>query len=370
MAVLLDDPAVAQRVLDHIDRGETDLGEAVWREPVANYRSPARLDLEIERVFRRTPTPFCPSAALPKPGSYLARTAAGTPLLAVRGKDGVVRAFRNSCRHRGAEVACGAGEAKAFTCPYHAWTYGLDGALRGAPHDYGFPGLDKAVHGLVPVRAEEHGGLVFITQAGDERIDPALPAPIAPDFRLLKARDSITEANWKIQAEGFLEGYHIMPTHRETFFPVQFDNLNVVERFGRNNRITFPYRNIEKLRGLPPAERHVGGVLTYVYHFFPNALVATFPKRTILVILEPESVGRTRTINDELAPEAVVEADRSGVKRDADFVDAGAREDKAVVESIQRGMASGANDAFTFGLFEGAIVHFHQTLHALLGEDS
>ncbi|MDT9110839.1 Rieske 2Fe-2S domain-containing protein, partial [Escherichia coli] len=90
------------RILDHIDNETTDLGETCWREPVANYRSPARLDLELERVFRRTPTPFCPSAALLEPGSYVARDAAGVPLLAVRGVDGNVRVFRNACRHRGA----------------------------------------------------------------------------------------------------------------------------------------------------------------------------------------------------------------------------------------------------------------------------
>jgi phenylpropionate dioxygenase-like ring-hydroxylating dioxygenase large terminal subunit len=368
MGALLDDPAVARRVLDHIDKGQTDVGDEVWREPVANYRSPERLAREVREVFHTTPTPFCPSAALAEPGSYVARMAGGVPLLAVRGADGMVRAFRNACRHRGAEVACGMGTTKSFVCPYHAWTYGLDGRLRGAPHDEGFPGLEKAAHGLVPVRAEEHGGLVFITQSGEARVDPDLPTPLTADFRLIKATENITEANWKISAEGFLEGYHIMPTHRDTFYPVQFDNLNVVERFGRNNRITFPYRNVEKLRGAPVEEWRVGGVLTYVYHFFPNVLVATFPKRTILVVLEPLDVGRTRTVNYEMARESELASERSGVQQAADFVDAGAREDRAVVESIQRGLASGANEAFTFGLFEAAIVHFHQCLHAALGD--
>ena len=94
MTQLLDEPAIAQRVLDHIDHKTTDLSDQCWREPVVNYCSPARLQAELEQVFRRTPTPFCPSAALPEPGSYVARDAAGTPILAVRGDDGVVRAFR------------------------------------------------------------------------------------------------------------------------------------------------------------------------------------------------------------------------------------------------------------------------------------
>ena len=99
MPILADDQQVAQRVLDHMAQRTTDLAPAVWREPVDNYLSTAVLDTEIRQVMRRTPTAFCPSAALSKPGDYVARDAAGTPLLAVRGKDGVVRAFRNACRN-------------------------------------------------------------------------------------------------------------------------------------------------------------------------------------------------------------------------------------------------------------------------------
>src|SRR5260221_7925005 len=113
MTKLLDDFLVAERILQHIDNKTTDLGEASWREPVAHYRSEARLALELERVFRRVPAAFCPSAALAEPGSYVARDAAGTPLLAVRGDDGIVRVFRNACRHRGTQLACGAGHGNA-----------------------------------------------------------------------------------------------------------------------------------------------------------------------------------------------------------------------------------------------------------------
>ena len=174
MARLLDDQSVVQRILDHIDHKTTDSSEECWREPVAHYRSPERLDLERALVFRRYPTPFCPSAALPEAGSYLAREAAGTPLLAVRGRDGAVRAFRNACRHRGTQLAEGSGCAKAFVCRYHGWTYALDGGLLHVPHEDGFPGLEKALHGLVPVQAVERSGLVFVTQDGPHDGDPGL----------------------------------------------------------------------------------------------------------------------------------------------------------------------------------------------------
>lgn len=370
---LLDDSAVAQRILDHIDARTSDRGGEVWREPVANYRSPERLAREIDRVFRATPTAFCPSAAVPEVGSFVARTAAGIPIVAVRGTDRKMRVFRNACRHRGAQVASGSGRRNAFVCPYHGWTYGLDGALKNIPHEDGFPGVEKCGHGLSEIGAIEHGGVVFVAQQPASSPPFAeladIPELLSPDLVLVSATEQETKANWKIAAEGFLEGYHIHATHRETFYPVQFDNLNVIERFGRNNRVTFPYRNIQKLRDVNPATRNVDGTLTYVYHLFPNVIVATFPKRIVMVVLEPLDVARTSFVTYTLAKKQTLEIDSPGVAHDTDFVNEGAREDRAVVESIQRGIASGANDAFTFGHFESAIVHFHRELHAALGEE-
>lgn len=369
---LLDDRAVAERILDHIDHKTTDRGDEVWREPVANYRSPERLEREIERVFRTLPSAFCPSAALAEVGSFVAREAARTPILAVRGADGKVRAFRNACRHRGSQVAMGSGRKNAFVCPYHGWTYNLDGALKNIPHEDGFPGVKKCDQGLVEIPAVEHAGVVFITQKPrlaspfDELA--GVPMLLPDDLKLVSATEQVNHANWKIAAEGFLEGYHIYTTHRETFFPVQFDNLNVVERFGRNNRVTFPYRNIQKLRTVEPKDRRVEGTLTYVYHIFPNAIVATFPQRVVMVVLEPVDVARTSFVNYTLARGETLKTNVTAVERDMDFVNAGAKEDRAVVESIQRGLSSDANDVFTFGQFEGAIVHFHRELNALLGE--
>src|SRR5258708_30386516 len=99
MTTAMDDQSVAQRVLDHIANGTTDLGQQVWREPVANYRSPERLKAEIEIVLRRPPTPVCPSAALPELGAYVAQEAAGLPIRVVRGRDRKVPPLRHACRH-------------------------------------------------------------------------------------------------------------------------------------------------------------------------------------------------------------------------------------------------------------------------------
>ena len=113
MPPLLDDHALVDRILSHIDAKTTDRGTTVWREPAANYVSPERFAQELE-VLRRVPMAFCPSAALPEPGSFVARTTVGTPLLVVRGADGIVRGFRNACRHRGMKLAEGEGCQRAL----------------------------------------------------------------------------------------------------------------------------------------------------------------------------------------------------------------------------------------------------------------
>ena len=372
MTTRMDDRSVAQRVLDHIANRTTDVGQSVWREPVANYRSEARLVAEIEKVLKRSPTPFCPSAALPEAGSYVAREAAGTPLVIVRSADGKVRAFRNACRHRGMQVAGGSGCSKAFVCRYHGWTYNLEGRLRHIPHEDGFPGFDKEAHPLVPVTAREHLGLVFVTQSeslpGDESLDQ-LDELIGPDQRVFATAERDFEVNWKILLESFIEGYHIKSTHPESFLPYGFDNLNVIDLFGRNSRVTYPFQRIKKLAKIPPQKRRVEGLLTYVYQLFPNVLITVLSRHTNVVILEPLAIDRTRQITYTLTnggggddPAALAEA-----RRDAEFVGTtGAAEDRAVVQAIQRGLGSGANEAFTFGKFESAIVHFHQTLTAAL----
>ena len=321
--------------------------------------------------MRRLPIPFCPEAALAENGSFVARTAAGTPLVAVRGNDGEVRAFRNACRHRGMQVAEGVGREKLFKCGYHGWAYSLDGELQHVPHDHGFPEFDKESHGLVPVKAEVYGGLVFITQ--EEPVGRGaladLPDLISDDQIVFDSSESTSNVNWKLNMEATLEGYHIKPTHEKTFYPYGFDNLTLLEEIGPNSRVTFPFRRIEKLREIPPAERKIDRMVTYVYNVFPFVTVAHLSNHTTLNIAEPVSPTQTHYYNYKLGvPDPTKsKADLERAKKDADFVaDTGGPEDAAVVRAIQAGIDSGANSHFTFGRFERAIVHFHKQLSANL----
>ena len=372
MTQLLSDGDVIERIFHHIDHKTTDIGEIIWREPTENYHSTERFEAEIE-LLRRLPVPFCPSAALPENGSYVARTAAGTPLLVVRGDDGVVGAFRNACRHRGMAVAKDSGCARAFVCPYHSWTYGLDGRLKHVPGADGFPGLKTEQHGLIPVTAEERGGLVLVTQddpVSNGALDE-LPDIFDPEQQVFDATTFNDAANWKLLGETSMEGYHIKGLHNRTFFPYGYDNLNVIETFGVNSRITFPFRRVEKLRDIPPEKRSLNGMVTDVIQLFPNTHVSVLSSHALMIILEPISPSETQWVIYRLSSwgrDGKV-AELEVAKRDAEFVkDTGLDEDREAARSIQAGLAGNANSHFTFGKYEPAIVHFHTNMDAHLAK--
>ena len=363
---LLNDQEAIERIFTHIDEGTTDLGDTVWREPVENYHSQERFDAEIA-LLRSRPIPFCPSAALPKKGSYIARTSAGTPLVVARGKDGQVRAFINACRHRGMQVASGSGRAHAFVCPYHAWSYGLDGALKSIPGKEAFPGLAIEEHGLVEVSATEKGGLVYVMQKGT--ISPEMLENsrdyFTPGQQLFKQSDNTDQANWKLLTETLLEGYHIKSLHRKSFYPYGLDNINLVETYGANARVTFPFRRIEKLRDVPAEKRRAAGMLTSVYHVFPNASVSVLSKHSNLTIMEPLSPSSTQMVIYLVTTDQAVEnpIPLEDAERDAQFVnESGQDEDREAACLIQKTVTAQANSHLTFGYFEKAIVNFHQHL--------
>jgi choline monooxygenase len=370
MPSLMSDTDVIQTVLDHVTAHSTDLGDEVWREPVDSYQSEARFQKEME-VFKRLPMVYCPSAALAENGDYVARTLAGVPLLVVRGNDGKVRAFHNSCRHRGMMLAEDSGKVGSFVCPYHAWAYGLDGKLKHVAGKHGFPGLDRDAHGLLEMHVEERGGLVFVTQKAPLSAGALTDFPdlIAPGQEVFEYSSFTDDANWKLLLETSMEGYHIKTLHHTSFFPYGFDNLNVVETYGMNSRIVFPFRRIEKLRDIPQKQWRADGMLTYVHQLFPNTRLATLSNHYLLVILEPVTASQSRWVIYRLRkPSAANDvADLETSKRDAAFIkDNGVVEDRAAACSIQAGMAGAGNSHFTFGRFEKAAVHFHQNLKAHL----
>lgn len=369
---IADDGEIVRRLLTHIDAGTTDEGEA-WREPVENYLDPRRFADELG-LLRTLPSVFIPSAAIPNPGDHVERVCFGTPLFAVRGSDGRARVFRNACRHRGMALVEGSGCSRALVCRYHGWTYRLDGSLSHVPHADAFPDLNIPTRGLVEVISGEVDGLIVIGALEPDVAQSAEDAmagltegspwrdKLLPATRLLGADSAILNINWKVLVEQFLEGYHIRSTHRDTFFPLQYDDLNVVEAFGPNSRITFPYRNIERLRDRPEATWTTKQRMTFVYQLFPNVMVATFPDQVFVVVVDPIDVDHSMITTYTVATPEVADAASSAATTAPTLLDRGVLEDNEMSMGVQRGLRSGANAFVEFGRHESAIGHFHAAL--------
>ena len=382
-SLVADDVEIVRRILAHIDAGTTDEGGA-WREPVENYLNPSRFTEEL-RSLRAMPSVFVPSAAIPNPGDHVERVAFGVPVFAVRGHDRRARVFRNACRHRGFALVEGAGCSHAFVCRYHGWTYRLDGSLSHVPHADAFPDLDMSTRGLVEVASREIDGLIVIgpldsVDAGwqtwaDEAMEWLIDGSpwrdkLVPAEQLVFMESTLRDINWKVLVEQFLEGYHIRSTHKDTFFPVQYDDLNVVETFGPNSRITFPYRNIERLRDRPENTWTVGARVTFLYQLFPNVMLATFPDVISMISIDPVDVDHsTVTVYSMVRPDVAERASldaSSNLVGQGSFIERGLVEDNEMSAGVQRGLQSGANSFVEFGLHESAIGHFHATLDGRL----
>ncbi|HEX9965971.1 MAG TPA: aromatic ring-hydroxylating dioxygenase subunit alpha [Allosphingosinicella sp.] len=187
------------------------------------YRDPEFFEVEMDRVIRPSWQVVCHSGEIPRPGDWRTIEYLGESILVVRGDDGEVRAFSNVCRHRGSRLVGGAsGCSRRLTCPYHAWTYALDGRLIGVPHKADYPGLDPSALGLVPVELETWRGFLFVRL---ESGGPSVAEMMAPHeaeiepyrFEALEALGRVTsrprEVNWKNVADNYSDGLHIPVAH-------------------------------------------------------------------------------------------------------------------------------------------------------------
>ena len=169
---------------------------------------------------------------------------------------------------------------------------------------------------------------------------PSFPELLGAEQRLLGSTEDVVDANWKVLVEGFVEGYHLKATHPSTFLPFGYDNVTVVETFGRHSRITFPFRRIEALRDVPASERSLDGMVTLVYHLFPNVIVARLSHHTTVVVLEPRTTDSTTFVTYQLTNQPPTAGTDAHATRDADFVRLGAAEDRDVALAVQRGLTS------------------------------
>lgn len=205
-----------------------DVGQDNSTVPARNYISPEAFAEERDRIFARAWLPVARVEEVGRRGDYVRRDipTTRTSMIIAHGEDGVIRVFHNSCSHRGVALVCEfAGSAKTFQCPYHAWLYGNDGALRGIPGAADFPDLDKAEHGLTPIRHEVWNGFIFVNLAAEplQTLDEYLgefgtmfaDVPFQDYPHAVEMTQTI-DANWKSIVDAFNESYHIFSLHRKT----------------------------------------------------------------------------------------------------------------------------------------------------------
>lgn len=199
------------------------LPEAESMPPLA-YTSEEFLRREIETIFMKEWNFLGRADRIPNPGDYFAVSFAGVPMIVVRGKDGEVRAFANTCRHRGAAMLADEGNCKAIRCPYHSWTYDLDGRLIVAPEMEQTPGFREADYPLIPIRLEQWAGFIFTNfdaaAKGLREYLGDLPEVLA-SYRMeemvcVRRKEYEIACNWKIYVENAMEAYHVATVHRST----------------------------------------------------------------------------------------------------------------------------------------------------------
>ncbi len=326
--------------------------------PREAYTDPAVFEWERRHFFGGGWLCVGRSEQVAHPGDQRAEPAGAGSVLLTRDGDGVLRAFANTCRHRGHELLpCGAtARQPVVICPYHAWTFGLDGALRAAAGFKNRPGFDPGRWGLVELPAAEWNGLIFVDSSARAAplrdalatLEPLL-APYEMDRLVVGAQhDYDAAANWKILTENYHECYHCPSIHPELCRvspPKSGENYDLPGTWVggtmdlRDGMATMSLDGaspLPPLRGLDDAARRI---VIYV-NVFPNVLISLHPDYVMVHRLIPLAVDRTRIeCTWAFAPEAVA---RPGFdpRFAVDFWDITNRQDWSACESVQRGLSS------------------------------
>lgn len=339
---------------------------------------------ESERIFRRSWLLAGHSSELAVAGDYFRFDLGGESVAVLRDGEGALRAFHNVCRHRGSRLCLEerGRVGTALQCPYHAWTYGLDGALRSAPNMADVAGFDKADCALKPVALATWEGLLFVNLAAE-------PEPFAAAFAALGGRfggwrpaelRSVhrcayeVDANWKLFFHNFSECYHCPTVHPHL------------------NRLT-PYRNTENdldegpLLGGPMWMKDPEGSMTtgggrcapplpglsaeergrvYYYTLFPSAFLSFHPDYVLIHRMQPLAVGRTRIVCDWLFHPEAIAAPGFDPQPAIEFWDLTNRQDWELCANAQRGIASSAFEPGPYSELESQLAAFdRQYLKAL-----
>jgi choline monooxygenase len=337
--------------------------------PASWYTDARVAELERQAVFGRTWQVVARTDQVAEPGQYAAADVAGEPILVVRGQDAVLRAFFNVCRHHATAVAWEpSGQVTHFRCPYHGWTYGLDGALKGITEFEGVANFDRAANGLVPVRVATWEKFVWVN------LDPQAPplleflGPLVERVRPLglerlhfvERRSYTLACNWKVYVDNYLDGgYHVPHMHKGLNSVLEYTHYTV-ENDGRCTIQSSPLRSSSDSDAVAAATRQ--GDRAYYFWQYPNFMINWYEGVMDTNLVLPLAVDRTLVIFDFYFANP---SNQTYIRNSIAVSDRIQAEDTAICESVQRGLYSRAYRAGRLSVRREAGEHlFHQLLAA------
>lgn len=381
MKISLEERDIIRRILNHADAGTTDMMGSVLHNPISNYACPDKLEQEMSILFREFPIIVGHSSDLAEPGSFFTYNDLGAPVLLTRTRKGEAKAFLNVCRHRGARVEdkpCG--KASVFSCPYHSWTYDLEGKLRGIPHAEGFEGVNKDDLGLVALPCFERFGFIWLVPSVQQKeidIDAWL-APMAEQLGGLSLDKHVVfkkwtlnrNMSWRLALEGFQESYHFCHAHRTTACAGYLDNQAVFLDQYPHVRHAVPLPKATELASVPEEDwEHRPYFMTQNY-LFPANFIQVMTDHVYVHTIIPTGPG-TCIFQCMMLIEKAPETEKSQRywEKNYELIRTVFNEDFEIGENIQKGLNSGANSAFVFGMNECALHYGQQAIDdALAGK--
>lgn len=341
---------------------EVPLDEATSLPPEI-YSSPQMLTLEIERIWRREWVCAGRVDEIPRPGDWFCFELIGEPMIVVRGTDGEIRALSNICAHRWAALKMGRGNSSTLQCPFHAWTYDLNGCLRSAPFMDRAKGFVLGETRLPAFRVELWHGFIFVNL--DAQAEPLAPrlAGLTAKLAALNVVDQKTlwhdeeqwDANWKTVIEQTMESYHLFQVHQKTLDPHT------------------PTKSAEYLPGAAGYNHHTVRFTRPVAPATPIMWRATIYPSVVIDVGDslswttviPDGLGRSRVYTGQ----ATLDAPEPGSLRAKQFVSGGQafnarlnNEDRSAVETVQRGLQSRHRRPGRLSHLEGTVWEFGQYL--------